>query len=432
MVYANDFLRSSDSETLNAAILARGDDGIVVIEPRVAKNEPERRHWLLDEAILLPSNTTVILRNAKLKLSDKCRDNFFRSANCGLGIEENELLSNIHIKGEGSAVLEGADHPRASGDGSKMIKMPCPFEVEDICKYADWVPDERKTPDQITFADRHDYSYGTDAGKEGESQYGDWRGIGILFAMVKNFSISCLTIRESHGWGISLEACFDGYIEKIHFDARMSKMIDGMLHNMENQDGVDLRNGCHDITVSDITGETGDDVVALTAIAARERKFVPGGSLRSTHVMHNDWTRRAPDIYNIIIRNIRAYSSLCFLVRLLPCESQIRNVIIDGVVDTSPDGSFFWGGILLGEWDRHYGKNLPGSLKNITVSNVVVRNAGEAITVLGYLEDSAITNVVAGNHKQSPILVRRKGGLKNVSVSGVISRDGLDPIEERC
>ena len=29
-----------------------------------------------------------------------------------------------------------------------------------------------------------------DAGKEGESQYGDWRGIGILLANVDKFSIS--------------------------------------------------------------------------------------------------------------------------------------------------------------------------------------------------------------------------------------------------
>ena len=429
MVYANDFIRSSDSETLNAAILARGADGIVIIEPRTARSEPERRHWLLDEAILLPSDVTVILRNCTLKLSDKCRDNFFRSANCGLGIEENEPLSNIHIKGEGRAVLEGADHPRASGDGSKVIKRPCPYEVADICKYADWVPEERKTPEQITHSDRHSCSYGTDAGNENESQKGDWRGIGILFAMVDHFSISGITIRESHGWGISLEACSEGYIERICFDARMSKMIDGMLQNMENQDGIDLRNGCHDISISDISGETGDDVVALTAI--KSKVYRKGGSLCSTQVMHNDWTRRDPDIYNVIIRNVRAYSSLCFIVRLLPCESQIRNVVIDGIIDTSPDGSSFGGGILLGEWDGNYGKNLPGGLKNITISNVLTRNSKESITVVGYLEDSAISNVVSTNKEQSPILLRRKGALKNVSITNVVAKEGVEPVEHR-
>ena len=96
MIYANDYVRSTDSETLNAAIAAREADGIVVISPRVSDVDPERDFWLLDEAILLPENTTVILQNCKIKLSDNCRDNFFRTANCGLGIADPAPISNIH------------------------------------------------------------------------------------------------------------------------------------------------------------------------------------------------------------------------------------------------------------------------------------------------------------------------------------------------
>jgi hypothetical protein len=423
MVYVNDFLGDNDNDIIDAAINGRDGDGIVVIDPRDSANDPQRRHWLLDRAILLPSDTTVIIRNCKIKLSDACRDNFFRSANCGIGIEENQPLFNIHIKGEGNAVLEGADYPRATGDSSKVLKNPCPFMPEDICAYADWVPDERRTPDKISFSDRHDCSYGTDAGKEGESPNGDWRGIGILFACVKNFSIRSITVCESHGWAISLEACSDGYIEKIHFDARMNKMIDGMLQNMENQDGIDIRNGCHDITISDITGETGDDVVALTAIASRNREYIPGGSLATTHVMHNDWTRRDADIYNIVIRNIRAHSSLCYIVRLLPCESVIRNVVIDGVIDTSQKEVMF-GGIMLGDMDASYGRNLPGSLRNITVSNVICNNTQKPIQVDGYLQDSTISNVIAANTRYPAVCVLREGGLKNVKISNVLCADG--------
>ena len=82
----------------------------------------------------------------------------------------------------------------------------------------------------------------------------DWRGIGVLFANVSDFSISGLRIKDSHGWGISLEACSNGRVEKIDFDAHMHKMIDGVYMNTENQDGIDLRNGCHHIVVSDVTG----------------------------------------------------------------------------------------------------------------------------------------------------------------------------------
>ena len=421
MVNVNDFLKQNDNEALDAAIAARGADGVVVIPPRA--HADGRDYWLLDRAILLPANTTVLLQSCKIKLSDKCRDNFFRSANCGIGFEENEQLSNIHILGTGNAVLEGADHPRATGDGSKKLKNPCPFTVEDICKYADWVPAERKTPEQITFADRHDCSYGTDAGKEEECQKGDWRGIGILFACVDHFTISGITIRESHGWAISLEACSFGTVERIEFDARMNKVIDGMLQNMENQDGIDIRNGCHDITISDITGETGDDVVALTAIVPNKSVYRPGGTLGTTHVMHNDYTRREPGIYNMVIRNIRAYSSLCYLVRLLPCNCQIRNVIIDGVIDTSPE-DVVCGGIFLGEKDAVYGNNLPGSLVGITISNVIYNNVKKAIRVDGYLQDSTITNVVAMNTKFPVVSHLRDDGLVNVKVSNIATAIG--------
>ena len=421
MINVNNYLKQNDNEAIEAAIAARGKDGIVVIPPR--ESDDGRDYWLLDRAILLPSNTTVVLQSCKIKLSDACRDNFFRSANCGIGIEDIQPFSNIHIKGEGYCVLEGADHPRATGDGTKRLKNPCPFTPEDICRLGDWVPEERRTPDKITFADRHGCSFGTDAGKEGEVQKGDWRGIGILLARVDHFSISGITVRESHGWAISLEDCSFGTIEKIEFDARMNKVIDGLLQNMENQDGIDLRNGCHDITIQDITGETGDDVVALTAIVPNKSVYRPSGILGTTHVMHNDYTRRDPDIYNVTIRNVRAYSSLCYLVRLLPCNCQIRNVVIDGVIDTSPEG-VVCGGIFLGEKDAAYGNNLPGSLQNVTISNVIYNNVKKAVRVDGYLQNSTITNVIATNSKYPAVSYLRDGGLQNVQISNVVCADG--------
>ena len=83
MIFANDYKCATDNETLEKAIASRGADGIVVIGPRCSDIEPDRTYWLLDRAILLPENTTILLQNCTIKLSDKCRDNFIRSANCG-------------------------------------------------------------------------------------------------------------------------------------------------------------------------------------------------------------------------------------------------------------------------------------------------------------------------------------------------------------
>lgn len=415
----NDFTGCTDSDRIENA-LREIEDGMLILPRRVCDIEPERDYWLIDRAILLPENTTVVLKNCKIKLSDSCRDNFFRSANCGLGVEDPKPMRNIHIHGEGLCILEGADHPRAVGDGSKILSCPCPKKADDLIRLADWVDWERRMNGELNFDDMHSHSYGTDAGKNEESQYGDWRGIGILFANVSDFSIENLRIVDSHGWGISLEACCRGSISHIDFDACMAKEIDGMLQNMENQDGVDLRNGCHDIVISDITGGTGDDLIALTAIASP--KYLPGGSLCNTHVMHSDWNRRERDIHDIIIRNVSGYSKggICWIIRLLPAYARIWNVVIDGVIDTSPAGFRAGGVLLMGEADGAYGKNEPESMSDISVSNMIC-NSQTAVTVNGYLQNSAFTNVINRNPDCAVIQVTRPGGFKNVALNGIVT-----------
>lgn len=420
MINANAYPGKTDSETLENALQNLQADGILLIPPRVSEVEPERDYWLIDRAILLSENTTVILQNSTIKLSDRCRDNFFRSANCGFGFPDPAPMRNIHIRGEGFCTLQGAEHPRASGDSSKRQHNPCPHTPEDLCRIRpDWVPEELLSPDKIRCFDIHAHSYGTDAGKAEESQYGDWRGIGILFANVEHFSIENLHIVESHGWGISLEACANGRIEKIDFDARMSKEIDGMRMNMENQDGIDIRNGCHHIVITNITGETGDDLIALTACIPDEATYLPGGSLRTTHVMHNDWTRREKNIHDIIIRNVIGRSYLCWVLRLLPANTEIYNVIIDGIVDTAPTDNRPSGTILLGDAGV-YGTNQPDSMHGITISNVVC-NSQAAVTVAGFLRDSVISNVVNLNPDCTALRVDRPTGLNNVLTTNLLN-----------
>ena len=420
MINANDFKGMSDNDAIERAIINRGSDGVVVISERKSNTEPDRKYWLLDRAILLPADTTVILDNVTVKLSDKCRDNFFRSANCGLGITENEPLKNIHIIGEGNSMLLGADHPRSTGDGGKLLKNPCPHTIDDMVKYADWLPEERRSVDKITFDDVHDYSFGTDVGNEGESQYGDWRNIGILLASVSDFSIKNVTIKESHGWGISLEDCSYGAVEKICFDASMSKMVDGILQNIENEDGVDLRTGCHHITISDIMGETGDDVVALTAIATRKRVNA-GGELRTSQVMHNDYTRRDADIHDIVIRNVHAYSSLCWMIRLLAKGCKIWNVLIEDIVDTAP-ADVESGLMIIGDLDASYpvqkARNTE-NITNITIRNAVYNGKREAIRIDEYLKDSTITNLSTTCKTHPLFAVQHDGAFINVELKDI-------------
>ena len=379
MTTPNDFPALSDNDMIDAAIHA-GQGGTVVIPPRRSKREPERTWWLLDRAILLPENTTLVLDNCRIKLSDQARDNFIRSANCGMGTGDPAPLENIHIKGIGSCILEGADHPRSTGDGSKLLACPCPKRI----------PGQNGT----TWEDAHASSYGTDAAVPGESHYGDWRNIGILMANVSHFSIENIRLVEPHAWGISLEACSFGNISRIDFSAQMKRTIDGIDQNIENQDGIDLRNGCHDIIVSDITGSTGDDTVALTAIAQSDPPC-PGGCVNTTHVMHNDFTRRDKGIHNVIIRNIFACpAGGQFHLRLLAtCGATIRNVLVDGLVDSSPDDFHVWGSILIGEGGDGYGPAADDAISDVSISNVIT-NAQAGIIVCHPVKNLRYNNIL--------------------------------------
>ena len=429
MINVNDFKGLTDNETIEKALANLDSERTLVISPRISDIEPERDFWLLDRAILLPQDTTLIIRNTTIKLSDNCRDNFIRSANCGIGITNPINISNIHIKGEGRAILIGADKPRSTGDGEKILANPCPYLDEDLCKYADWIDEERRKIGAPNFEEKHNHSFGTDAGKEGESQVGDWRNIGILLAKVDHFSISGIKIVDSHGWNISLEDCSFGSVEKIEFWASMYRNIDGMLQNSENQDGIDLRNGCHDIIISDITGRTGDDVIALTAIAIDTPNPLPSGSFCNTHVLSSDWKNREKNIYNVIIRNVMAYSSLCFTIRLLPGNTVIKNIVIDNVIDTSPEGHTHGTGLELGNLNPNWGLSAPDSICNLSVSNVVSK-ANSCISIVSRIKDSCFTNIIARNPNSAAINLYTKDAFNNVKTSNLVSVSGKE-IDER-
>lgn len=125
-------------------------------------------------------------------------------------------------------------------------------------------------------------------------------------------------------------------------------------------------------------------------------------------------------IHDIIIRNVAGYSKgrLCYIIRLLPVNARIWNIVIDGVIDTSPDGFRANGVLLLGEHDFYYGENSKDSMRNVTISNVIC-DSKRAIIVPGYLSDSIICNVINKNPDCPVIEVERKDGLKNVRVTNL-------------
>jgi len=359
-VTPNEF-KGGDSERINRAIEAAAAAGCRVVIPRTNISGGHRSEvWLLDSAILLRSHTSLELDNCHLKLSDRCRDNFIRTSNWGAGTTEIQPLEDIHIRGNGTVVLEGADHPRATGDSGK------------------------------TLGER---TYGTDAGVNGESQTGDWRNIGILMAFVEGFSLEHLAMQDSHCWAISLERCAHGTLRDLSFASSGVKTIDGVEQTILNQDGVDLRMGCHDILIENISGYSGDDLIALTGIP---RADSVAGSLGSTMVSSLcPRGQGADDIRHVIVRNVRGY---CrgghHIVRLLNTPGvRMYDIVLDGLVDTSPAGMRCKAAVKIG--DHHYGGGMAplGDTSRIIVSNVISRSE-HTIMVGGSLCDSVLSNII--------------------------------------
>ena len=392
MITPNDF-KGTDSQKIASAIAhaLAGGAGCVTIPARKADTLSSRNFWLIDEAILLPENLELIIDDCTIQLSDTARDNFMRSANCGLGISRIAPFRRIRITGKGNAILEGAAHPRSTGDAKKELGIR---------------------------------SYGTDAGKEGEKQTGDWRNVGILLAKVEDFSITGLTLRNYHCWGISLEKCSRGKVKDIHFDTRETRIIDGTAVKVLNQDGLDIRKGCHHIEVENITGITGDDLVALTAIHPEIREV---GTLAYTELSGCPEPLESNNIHHITVRKVHGYSSGGHqIVRILnACGLRIHDVILEDVRDTSgedPEKIRDAVTVKLGDSHPAWGGVAPlGDTARITVRNVESR-ARNCVLIAGSLCDSEITGITNHNPDCPPVACSSgKEYLSNVTTSEAVT-----------
>lgn len=300
-------------------------------------------NWIIDEAVRIPSNFTLILEDCHLRLADGSYTNIFVNEHHGteLGRTVAGRDRNITIIGRGEAILDGGEYNGLSERNYSKDGLP-PI----------------------------------------------WKNNLLLFTNVEGFKVSDLHCRNQRWWALNFIYCAHGYIKNIDFCANDTAIDEngneyrGLLHDrydevlVKNADGVDLRRGCHDIVIEDITGFTEDDTVALTGLYGRlEREFeVEGLEI---------------DVYNVTIRNV-ASAAYCTNVRLLnQGEVKLHDILIDGVYDTSADSPHMDRGkhtVRIGDLKlygtRHATKE---ETYNITVRNVRSR-APYAVSLAGEME----------------------------------------------
>lgn len=340
------YFTGSDTERIQAAIDSAKKTTHKIVIPNTNANGT--RIWKIDSAILLPGNMTVILDNCVVQLSDSCRDNMFRSDNVGIGITNPGWIHDVHIVGLGYVLLKGADNPRSTGDAYRVLTQD---------------PDKEK---------HWRVSYGTDAGKPGRKQKGDWRNNLIQIAYVDGFSLTNVKIENSHAWAVSFERTRNAYLSDIRFHNPETIWVNGTAKKVYNKDGINLRHGCKYFRINNINGINGDDLIALSSLDAAPY-YHSNGVIKSYQVTTTKWQGPEDDTEQIFISNCQTnYAGVAIRAS---DSAGIHHVYINGVVTKArPDIPAPYGGspytLLVG--GGGYGQaSLPGKINNIYAMNLI-------------------------------------------------------------
>ena len=303
----------------------------------------------IEKTILIPSDFHLVLENCYLRMADNTFCNMFTNANCR-NFGKND--KNVIIEGRGNVILDSGKFNGLS-EGTQ-------------CK------------------DGRPAIYNNNL---------------ILFARVNGFKIKNLHLKNQRWWATNFIYCENGHIANLDFCSNPERIDENrniaeggfdFYENYEsicvkNSDGVDIRCGCKNILIENITGFLEDDTVAMTSIinGDMEQFFAD--------------LEKNSDMCNIIIRNVRS-SSLCSQVRILAQGGgKIYNVLVDGIVDTSATRNELVRGVnslKIGDKTQYGGRDADkGDVSNITVRNIFSR-AANAVKVIGPIGNNVkISNV---------------------------------------
>ncbi len=311
--------------------------------------------WEIESAVRIPSDFTLILDGCHLKMADGVYENLFVNEHhdTDLGKTPAGTDRNIAIRGRNGAILDGGTYNGLSERNQQQNGLP-PI----------------------------------------------WKNNLILFTNVDGLEISGLSCHNQRWWALNFIYCANGRLCDLDFRAsdigidENGNAYHGLKHErygevlVKNADGIDLRQGCHDFVIENITGFTEDDSVALTGL---------NGSLEQTFAV----TGLPADISNVTIRNVST-AAFCANVRLLnQGGTKLHHIFIDGVTDTSADSPCLDYGIYaVRVGDTHlYGARhaTADETYDITIRNVFSRAAGAAVALAGDMRGLVLENITVAD-----------------------------------
>ena len=372
----NDTIGANDSESIQNAVNLAAESGINKVVIPMKNERTGEFKWIIDKTIRLPSDMCVVLDNCFMQMADDVVGGFFCSDNLFTerGTKLEQRMYNITIKGEGHAVLDGGK-PTALNEGTQ----------NDL-----GVPVRLNTP--------------------------------IFFMNVEGFSVQNISITNQRYWGMRFQFCAKGIIRDIFFSVNQDR---------RNQDGINLRNGCHDILIENIHGQTGDDMIALSAIDTDVKK---GFNVDyPTIVEGHDW-----DIHDVVIRNVSGAAVRHPLVALRNHNgAKMYNITMENISDTAPirpaENFKFERYAMVAIGNNAYAgihHSQMGDTYNITVRDLRVNYSTRAIYVQSTVRDSIFSRICAGGACKAILATtpdgwaNAKSGVKmeNVTLSDVYFR----------
>jgi len=341
--------------------------------------------WEIGATILLPSDLTLVLDNCHLRMKSDVFCNMFRNENAFLPVGRTLQgeQKNIRILGHGSPILDGGEYNGKSEHTQKG---------------------SRELKDRMV------------------------NNITILFVNVANFSVENIEIYHHRYWGMAYYFCRKGEIRNIRFEADLrcwdqenkrltDRYIDYENVYIKNADGVDIRAGCHDIFIENISGRTSDDTVALTALCGTEKEFfyVDGKNFNISRIhIQNIRSSTFPHMANLRILNMDGL--------------KIHDITACGIYDTSDEDCPYQNGfgIMVGSHNLEYVKNrlpIKGELYNITLSHVYSR-AVAAVQLEGVMQNVFISDVHTRYGAKHILYGLNGGDFENVTARDLFAADG--------
>jgi polygalacturonase len=325
----------------------------------------DKKDWYIGDAVLLPSNTTVIIDDCMIKQNDESYDNVFRGDNLVLASDNPNgkplnctKIENIKILGKNGAKISGPDKNRT---GYHPVMK----------EYQEMVGD-----------------------------FWGWRTLMISLSYCDNFEISGLTFVKGRCWTMSFDMCSNGYVHDLN-----------IFTDVKNGDGINFRSGCHDCVVENIRGKTSDDTVACTALNKSETTYPDKNylyPLEPSCCIYGEGDRK--NIYNITIKNIKSGGRCHGVICLAANGCQVYNIKIENIEEDAFGEEKPWREATVKIYTGYGSGFKKGDIRNITVTNVIGKYADHTFYSNIEVENVTLCNIT--HEKNQPILLDRPEGFK--------------------